>query len=149
MCRFLADFCEKGRVSLISSPMSHKIKFWSEVWPQVSRIWLHTDSPNSQTITEMISSGHFRLTSGQTSWSKFYFRNFYCIKSCALKLQKETPSWEYYLGIFFAAVVIHEDISGKQPSGRNLPKTDATVKISFLDSEGRFIPLYRRSKTDW
>ena len=52
------------------------------------------------------------------------------------------------MGIFFDTVIIHEDISGKQPLDRNLPKIDATVKIDFLDGEGRFIPLHRSSKAD-
>ena len=104
------------------------------------RAW--TDSPNSQTITDMISSSHFQLASGQTSDQNFISGNLYCIKSCALKFQRES------LGIFFDTVVIHEDISGKQPLGRNLPKSDATVKITCLDGEGRFIPLHRSCKAD-
>ena len=85
-----------------------------------------TDSPDSQTITDMISSGHFRLTFGQTSDQNFISGNFYCTKSCALKFQWESLAQGPW-GLFDTEI-IHEDISEKQPLHRNLPKSDETLK---------------------
>ena len=67
-----------------------------------------------------------------------------CIASKVVPWNFRGSPWGY----FFDTVVIHEDISGKQPLGRNLPKSDATVKITCLDGEGRFIPLHWSCKAD-
>ena len=104
----MASFCQ-GTLNVELEDRTNKPKAW-------------TYSPDSQTITDFIISGHFRLTSGRTSDQNFISGTFYCTKSGALKFQGES-FW-----ICFDTVVIDKDISEKQPLGRNLPKSDATVK---------------------
>ena len=109
--RRMASFCQ-GTLNVELEDRTNKPKAW-------------TYSPDSQTITDFIISGHFRLTSGRTSDQNFISGTFYCTKSGALKFQGES-FW-----ICFDTVVIDKDISEKQPLGRNLPKSDATVKNSY------------------